>query len=115
VLPHATSDALHLLAVSSEARAPQLPNVPTLAEAGVPGFKAVTWNGLMAPAATPRDIIARIADETSRAVADPQVAERIASFGVRPLGTTPDEFAATIAADTAFWAQAVKIAGLQER
>ena len=114
-LPHRTSGALRLLAVSSEKRAPQLPGVPTLNESGFPGFKTLTWNGLIAPAGTPKEIIDRIAKEVSRAVSDPKVAERLASFGVDPLGNSPNEFAAQIAEDIKFWGEAVKIAGVQEK
>jgi tripartite-type tricarboxylate transporter receptor subunit TctC len=114
-LPYATSGALRLLAVSSETRVPQLPDLPTLSESGYPGFKALTWNGLMAPAGTPRDIIEQIAKDVSRAVAAPALADRIAGFGVTPVGSSPEQFAAIMTADTAFWAQAVRIAGVQEK
>jgi tripartite-type tricarboxylate transporter receptor subunit TctC len=114
-LPHATSGVLRLLAVSSETRVPQLPDLPTFGESGFPGFKSLTWNGLMAPAGTPKDIIERIAKEISRAVDEPQLADRIAGFGVKPLGSSPAQFAAMITADTAFWAEAVKIAGVEEK
>src|SRR5262249_43922421 len=93
--------SIRLLAVSSEKRVPQIADVPTFAESGFPGFKALTWNGLMAPAATPRDTIDRIAKEVSRAAKDAAFAERLAAFGVDPLGNTPEEFAAMIAADIA--------------
>ena len=112
-VPHVRSGAIRPLAVSSEKRAPQIPNVPTLAESGFPGFKALLWTGLMAPAGTPKDIIDRIAKEVSRAVNDPNVAERLTSNGVDPLGNSPEEFASMIASDIALWAEAVKIPGVQ--
>jgi tripartite-type tricarboxylate transporter receptor subunit TctC len=115
VVPYATSDALRLLAVSAEKRAPQIPDVPTFDESGFPGFKLLTWNGLMAPAGTPNEIIDRIAREVSRAMQDPKLAERFSSNGVDPLGGTPKEFAATIPEDIALWSEAVKIAGVQEK
>jgi tripartite-type tricarboxylate transporter receptor subunit TctC len=114
-VPHATSGALRLLAVSSEGRAPQIPDIPTFNEAGFPGFKALSWNGLLAPAGTPREIIDRIAKEVASAAKDPKFIERLDSFGVDPLGNTPEEFAAMIAADIPFWAEAVKIANVQEK
>ena len=114
-VPHARSGALRLLAVSSEMRAPQIPDVPTFNEAGFPGFKALTWNGLLAPAGTPREIIDRIAKEVASTVKDPKFIERLNSMGVDPLSNTPDEFAAMIAADIPFWAEAAKIAGVQEK
>jgi tripartite-type tricarboxylate transporter receptor subunit TctC len=114
-MSQAKSGAIRLLAVSSEKRVPQIPDVPTFAESGFPGFKALTWNGLMAPAATPRDTIDRVAKEVSHAAKDAKFAERLAAFGVDPLGNTPEEFAAMIAADIALWGEAVKIAGIQAK
>jgi tripartite-type tricarboxylate transporter receptor subunit TctC len=115
VLPHRATGALRMLAVSSAQRAPRLPDVPTLSESGFPGFKTQTWNGLLAPAGTPKDVIGRIAREIMRAAKDPKFVERLASFGVDPLGNSPEEFAAMIAADIPFWAEAVRIAGVQEK
>jgi tripartite-type tricarboxylate transporter receptor subunit TctC len=115
VLPHAASGALRFLAVSGEKRAPQAPDVPTFIESGYPGFKILTWNGLMAPAGTPKEIIERVAKEVARAVKDPKIVERLIANGVDPVGSSPDEFAAMIAADIALWAEAVKIAGVQEK
>jgi len=114
-VPHARSDALRLLAVTSEDRAPQIPDVPTFGEAGFAQFTALTWNGLLAPAATPKAIVDRLAAEVARGVHTPQLARRLIDNGYEPLGNTPDEFAATIAADIALWAEAVKIAGVQDR
>lgn len=111
----ARGGAIRLLAVSSENRVPQIADVPTFAESGFPGFKVLTWNGLMAPAAVPKETIDRIAKEVSRAVKDLKFAERLAAFGIDPLGNTPVEFAAMIAADIAMWSEAIKIAGVQEK
>jgi tripartite-type tricarboxylate transporter receptor subunit TctC len=111
-LPHAASGSIHMLAVSSRMRAQQVPTVPTLSESGYPGYQAIAWNGLMAPAATPKDIVTRLASEVSRAVKDPKFAERLASFGVDPLGNDPDELAAMIAVEIPLWSEAVKIAGV---
>jgi tripartite-type tricarboxylate transporter receptor subunit TctC len=114
VVPYATSGALRLLAVTSEKRATQIPNVPTFIESGFPGFKTLLWTGLMAPAGTPKEIIDRIAKEVALAVRDPKIVERLVSVGVDPLGNSPQEFAATIAADIGLWTEAAKIAGVQE-
>jgi len=114
-LGQAGAGTLRLLAVTSDKRVPQLPDVPTLDEAGFPGFKVFTWNGLMAPAGTPQDIVTRIADEVGRAVKDPKIAERLAGMGVAPLGNRPDEFAALIAADNQMWSTAIRLAGIQEK
>jgi tripartite-type tricarboxylate transporter receptor subunit TctC len=72
----------------------------------------VTWNGLMAPAGTPRGIVDRLAREIAGAVKDAGFVERLANYGADPLGSSPEEFAATIAADVAFWAKAVAAAGI---
>jgi tripartite-type tricarboxylate transporter receptor subunit TctC len=94
-------------------RAPQLPDVPTVAESGFPGFNVLTWNGLMAPAGTPNDIVDKIAAEIGRAVKDPQFAARLDQYGADPLGNTPAEFSAMVAADTALWADTIRSLGLK--
>jgi tripartite-type tricarboxylate transporter receptor subunit TctC len=112
-IPQAASGAIRLLAVSSKDRAPQIPDVPTLAESGFPGFNVLTWNGLMAPAGTPKVIIDKIAAEIGRAVKDPQFVSKLDQMGADPLGNTPAEFAAMVAAETALWASTVKSLGLK--
>jgi len=87
--------------------------VPTLAESGFPGFNVLTWNGLMAPAGTPKVIIDKIAAEIGRAVKDPQFVSKLDQMGADPLGNSPAEFAAMIAAETALWADTVKSLGLK--
>jgi tripartite-type tricarboxylate transporter receptor subunit TctC len=113
VLPYFADRSLKLLAVANERRSPLIPTVPTFAEAGFPGIVILTWNGLMAPAGTPRAIIDQIAGEVARAVKDPVIAQRLAGGGVDPVGNTPEAFAAMIAADIALWEEAIKIAGVQ--
>jgi len=112
-MPQAAAGSVRLLAVSSKARAPQLPEVPTIAESGFPGYDVLTWNGLMAPAATPKEIVDKIAAEIARAVKDPQFVARLNQYGTDPLGNTPEEFGAMIAAETALWADTVKSLGLK--
>jgi tripartite-type tricarboxylate transporter receptor subunit TctC len=114
-LPQVAAGNIRLLGVSSEKRAAQIPDVPTVAESGYPSFKTLTWNGLMAPAATDPAIVARVADEVARAAKDPAFIERLNRLGVDPLGNTPAEFAAQIANDIAFWAEAVKVAGVKDQ
>jgi tripartite-type tricarboxylate transporter receptor subunit TctC len=114
-LPQAASGNVRLLAVTSAQRVRQIPDVPTIAESGFPGYKAATWNGLMAPAGTPKEIIDRIAAEVARGAKDPKVSERLMSFGVDPLSTSPEEFAVMIAAEIPLWAEAVKAAGVKHR
>jgi tripartite-type tricarboxylate transporter receptor subunit TctC len=112
-LPHLASGAIRALAVSSEKRTPRLPDVPTIAETGFPGFNVITWNGLAAPAGTPKPIIDRLAAEIRLAVKDPAFVARLASLGADPLDDTPEEFAARISADLDLWGQAVAAAGIK--
>jgi tripartite-type tricarboxylate transporter receptor subunit TctC len=112
-LPQVAAGSVRPLAVSSEKRAPQLPGVATVAESGFPGFNVLTWNGLMAPAATPKDIVGKIAGEIGRAVKDPQFVARLEQYGADPLGNTPEEFTAMVATETAAWADTVKSLGLR--
>jgi tripartite-type tricarboxylate transporter receptor subunit TctC len=111
-LPQAQARNIRMLAVSSPKRAPQAPQVPTIAESGFPGFQGQSWNGVLAPAATPDDIVNRIAAEFARAAKDQKFAERLDQEGVDPLGSSPAETAKFIAADMALWAEAVKVAGV---
>ncbi len=99
---------LKALAVTSERRSLALPDVPTIAESGFPGYNAVGWNGLFAPAATPRDIAARLASEVSAILNRPEIREKIAAQGADVVGGTPEQFAAFIRADSAKWAQLIK-------
>jgi tripartite-type tricarboxylate transporter receptor subunit TctC len=112
-VPQAASGAIRLLAVSSAQRAPQIPDVPTVAESGFPGFNVLTWNGLMAPAGTPKEIVDKIAAEVGRAVKDPQFVARLDQMGADPLGNSPEEFRTMIATDTALWADTVHSLGLK--
>src|SRR5262249_34341414 len=114
-LPHAATGAIRLIAVTSERRAAQIPSVPTIAESGFPGFRTLTWNGLLAPTGTPSTVIERLAKASAAPVKDAKVRERLANVGVDPLGNSPGEFAAMISTDIAFWAEAVKIAGVGEQ
>jgi len=107
--------SIRLIGVSSETRAAQIPGVPTVAEQGFPTFKTRTWNALMAPAKTDPAIIARVATEVAAAAKDPGFDERLNHLGVDPLGNSPAEFAALIAADIPFWAEAVRVAGVKEQ
>jgi tripartite-type tricarboxylate transporter receptor subunit TctC len=110
-LPQAAAGHVRLLAVTSEKRLRQIPDVPTISESGFPGYKAATWNGLLAPAGTPREIVVRLATEVARSAKDPKVIERFLSFGVDPVSTSPEDFAAMIAAEIPLWAEAVQAAG----
>jgi tripartite-type tricarboxylate transporter receptor subunit TctC len=101
------------LAVSDEKRSAQFPDVPTVGESGYPGFRTITWNGLMAPAMTPKAIIDKLAGAAQRTVKSSAFVQSLANIGVDPIGDSPAEFAATIAADVPLWAEAVRLAGVK--
>jgi len=111
-LPQVKGGTVRAIAVSSDARTRQWPDVPTVAESGYPGFHTLTWNGLMAPAATPKPIIDQLAAAVAKAVKDPAVTDKLRGYGVDPVGDDPQHFAATIATDIATWAEAIKLAGV---
>ena len=113
ILPHAGGGKIHVLAVSGEARAPQLLQVPTVAEQGYPGFRTVTWNGYVAPAATPRSIVERIAREIAAGCKDAAFAGRLEKIGVDPVCGTPSEFERAVRDDLALWKEAVQAAGIK--
>jgi tripartite-type tricarboxylate transporter receptor subunit TctC len=110
-LPHAASAEVRLLALSGATRAKQLPDLPTIAESGYPGFRSLTWNGLVGPAHLPPALVERISEVVIRATGDPHWSAAFAGLGVDPQGSTPAEFAATIRADLPVWAEAVRISG----
>ena len=102
---------LRALGVTSAKRTPSLPNVPTIAEAGLPGFDVSIWLGVLAPAKTPPDVVARLNSEIRKVMAEPDMKAQLLKAGIDPLTSTPDEFAATIKADTAKWSKVVKASG----
>ncbi|WP_270933541.1 Bug family tripartite tricarboxylate transporter substrate binding protein [Falsiroseomonas oryzae] len=107
------SGQLRALAVTGERRAPVLPDVPTVAEAGVPGYAAAVWFGVFAPAGTPRPIIDRLHAEISRALADPEIKGRLDALGNEVSGMGPDAFAAYVRAEVGRWGDIVRRAGVQ--
>jgi len=113
ILPHAGGGKINVLAVSGEARAPQLPQVPTVAEQGYPGFRTVTWNGYVAPAATPRGIVERVAREIATGCKDAAFVARLEKIGVDPVCGTPAEFERAVRDDLALWKEAVQAAGIK--
>jgi len=90
-----------------------LPDTPTIAEAGLPGFEAVQWSGLLAPAGTSRDIVARLHREVVAILRTPEVRERLAADGSMVVAGSPEEFGALIKAEIAKWAKVVKAAGIE--
>lgn len=115
LLPHVKSGKLKALAVASRERSPLYPDIPTAAEAGVPGFDAGAWYGLLAPANTPRDVIAKISAEAARALQKPEIVQALASIGATPIGSRPDEFARYLQADIAKWDELLKKAGVAQK
>lgn len=108
VLPHVRSGRLRALAVSSAQRIPTLPDVPTVAESGYPGFEADQWYGVVAPAGTPAALVARLNAEINKALALADVAQQLAVEGAVPTPTTPQAFGALIARELPRWAEVVK-------
>jgi len=105
---------LRALGVASRERSAVLPDVPTIAEAaGIPGFEAVSWYGLMAPARTPEPIIRKLYEEISRMIQLPDVKAGLEAQGAKPIGSSPGELAAAIAADTARWSKVIRDANIQ--
>ena len=113
LIPHAGGGKVRLLATSGEKRARQLPNVPTVAEQGYPGFRTETWNGYVAPANTPREIVERIAREIAAGCKDSTFTGRLDKIGVDPVCSTPEQFAQAIRADLVLWKEAVQAAGVK--
>jgi tripartite-type tricarboxylate transporter receptor subunit TctC len=107
-LPHVRSGKVRGLAVSSAKRVPAAPDLPTVAESGVPGYEFAVWYGLFAPAGTPAAIVARLNEEAPKVLAARDVHDKLVAGGLTPLRTSPDEFAALIRRDIAKWAAVVK-------
>jgi tripartite-type tricarboxylate transporter receptor subunit TctC len=110
---HLKGGKLRALAFTSAKRVPGAPAVPTLAESGYAGFDVLSWYGVLAPAATPREIVGRLNAEINGALRSSEVRERLAALGAEPTGGTPEQFAATIRADTARWAKVVADAAIR--
>ncbi len=111
VIPHVRSGKLHAIAITTAKRSPELPNIPTIAEAGVPGYEATSWFGLFAPAATPAPVLAKISATLTKVLANPEVKKKIADQGGEPANDTPAQFATFIQAETSKWAKVVKESG----
>jgi tripartite-type tricarboxylate transporter receptor subunit TctC len=112
-LPHVRGGRLRALGVTSAKRAGGVPDIPTIAEAGVPGYDAVQWFGVLAPTTTPRAIVVRLHGEIVRVLQAADVKGRLSGDGADPVGNSPEEFAAFLSAETAKWAKVVKDAGIQ--
>lgn len=110
---HVQGGTLKALAVTGLTRSPLLPDVPTVAETGLPGYDAVLRYGLLAPAGTPRPIVDRLNQVLREAIATPEVQKRLAFEGAEPLPSSPEEYAADIAQDSAKWSKVLQAAGIK--
>jgi tripartite-type tricarboxylate transporter receptor subunit TctC len=113
VIQHARAGKLKALATTGSKRAETLPDLPTVAEAGVPGYEAVGWFGLLAPAATPKPTVEKISADANKVLADPEIRKRMTDVGADPTGNTPDQFARFIRDDQAKWAKLMREAGIK--
>jgi tripartite-type tricarboxylate transporter receptor subunit TctC len=113
VLPHVQSGRVKALAVTGAQRSALLPDVPTVAEAGLPGFEVTSWYGIVAPAKTPRNVIARLAEEVANVGRKPELRTRLAGQGLDLVTSTPEKFDALIRAEIEKWAKVLKAAGVQ--
>ena len=110
-MPYIRSNRLRAVAITTATRYPGLPDLPTIAESGVPGYEASSWFGVVVPAATPRDIIVRLNAEVNRAINLPDMRERFAEQGAIPAPGTPEDFAEWIRSEIAKWGKVVKASG----
>ena len=113
VLPHVKQGQLNAIAVGSAKRVPSLPDIPTIAESGVPGYEAYSWVGMVAPAGTPKDVIARLNREIVDILKQKDVAEKLNAQGALPVGDTPEQFAAYIKAEMEKWGAVVRAANIK--
>jgi len=113
LVAHVKAGKLRGIAVTSGRRSLALPEFPTVAESGVPGYEVVSWHGVLAPAAVPKEIIARLNAELNRVITAPDMKSRMLDQGYEPVGGTPEQFGEHIRAEIAKWAPVVKAAGLK--
>jgi tripartite-type tricarboxylate transporter receptor subunit TctC len=111
IAPHVKARRVRALAVTGERRSSALPEVPTLIEAGVPGYEVNVWSGIITTAGVPRAVLDRLNAAVNRAIAQPDAKERLAQLGSEGGGGTPEEFAALIRRDAAKWAEVVRRSG----
>jgi len=110
-LPHVRSGKLKALGVSTARRSAAVPDLPTIAEAGLPGYEATAWYGVLAPAGTPREIVMKLNGEIVNSLRTSEMKKRITAYGGEVVGSTPEEFAAVMKADIAKWVRVVKASG----
>jgi tripartite-type tricarboxylate transporter receptor subunit TctC len=111
VIPHVKAGRLKALGVTTAQRSPQMPDVPTIAEAGVPGYEALVWVGLLAPAGTPADIVNKLNGEVGKILRNPEVQQQLSASGVDATPTTPEEFGAYLQIEFEKWGKVVRDSG----
>jgi tripartite-type tricarboxylate transporter receptor subunit TctC len=112
-IPQVKAGKIRALAVSTGKRSSAMPDLPTIAEAGVPGYEAGAWFGLLAPAGTPKPIVAQLSAESARILKLPDISKRISELGAEPVGSTPEQFAELIKTEIAKWAKVIKDANVE--
>lgn len=113
LIPHVKAGTLRPIAITSAKRSPALPDIPTMSEAGVPGFEITAWFGVMAPATTPQLLIQKISADIQRVVALPEIRDRILADASEPVGNRPEEYAAFIQSEVAKWRVVIKQANMK--
>ena len=111
---HVKSGKLRIIAVADAERSPLMPEVPTIAESGFSGYKISAEIGFLAPAGTPKDVIAKLNREIVQALKIPDIAQQLSSMGIDPVGSTPEEYASTIRRETAKWGKLIRDLGIKE-
>jgi tripartite-type tricarboxylate transporter receptor subunit TctC len=112
-LPHIQAGTVRAIAVGSLTRDPQFPDLPTVAESGVPGFEAIQWVGLLAAAGSPRPIVDRLNAEVDRALRDPDLIAKLAQQGINPAGGTPEDFQKVISSEIRQWTEVARAANIK--
>ena len=113
VLPHVTAGRLRALGLTGARRIPLAPDIPTVAEAGVPGYEITAWGGYMGPAGIPAAVVARLNTELNKVIASPAIRERWLALGIEPVGGTPERFAQHVKAETRKWSDVIKRAAIK--
>ena len=111
-MPHVRTGKLLGLAVTSAERSPAAPNLPTVAESGISGYETTSWHGVVVPAGTPNAVVKRLYTELRQITRQPDVKDRFAQDGTQVVGSTPEEYAATVKSESAKWAKIIKAAGI---
>ncbi len=111
--PHVVAGKLRALAISTAQRSALMPGMPTIAESGVPKYESISWNGFVAPGATPRAVIERLQSEINKLIKSPDMTERLAAIGGESVGGTPEQFAALIKSESARWGRLIDQLGIK--